>query len=253
MGPRSTLTQTDGHTGTMTTAPYETADYAARYDESYLFSGFNRDQTAYAVGLLGKIARRRPGLRWLDAACGTGYHLRAAPGRSSRTGVDRSVPMLDVARARPGRNVQFHLGDVRQLGWLGPFDLVTNFWYGYIHQPSLDAVLEFFDSMVEAVAPGGELLMDICNPAGTFDRVPWGAESCYGPELFSDALIWSYRGLHGSEYRNCIAPHPGLILDRVGPRFASYRWRYYPIPDAAPEWQRRALHLRGKIAGANHA
>ncbi len=105
--------------------PYDSADYAAHYDDVYLLSGVNAGQTAFELAMVSRIAERHPSCSWLDVGCGTGYHLRNAVGPDRRVGVDRAQAMLDVAISRPGRTAGFHRRDGRDLASLGRFDLVT--------------------------------------------------------------------------------------------------------------------------------
>ncbi|MDE0694913.1 MAG: class I SAM-dependent methyltransferase [Boseongicola sp.] len=230
---------------TKTDLPYDDPLYASGHDLVYHADPANAVHSRFELGMVAELARARPGLSWLDVACGTGFHLANAGGHMRRTGVDRSEAMLEVARRRPGHAATFHCRDARDLSGLGRFDLVTSFWYGYVHQESVDEVLRLLSSMAGAVAPGGDLLLGICDPASGLRKMPRAVDLPFGPGTMRiDAVVWSYSEGGKHEYRNCIAPHPELILETLAPRFEAHRWRDYPRSAARPRWQRGALHLR---------
>ena len=225
--------------------PYDDPEYAGGHDAAFHEDPANAAHSRFELEMVAELARERPGLSWLDVACGTGFHLGHAEGDMRRTGVDRSEAMLDVARRRAGHAAEFHCRDARDLSGLGRFDVVTSWWYGYVHQESVDEVLRLLAAMANAVAPGGDLLVGICDPAGLLRGVQHRLPSPIKPgELRIDAVVWSYSEGAGAEHRGCIAPHPELILETLAPRFEEFRWREYPVSDTAPRWRRCALHLR---------
>ena len=234
------------------TPPYDDPDSARGYDLANHSHPANAVHSRFELGMVAALERANPGLSWLDVACGTGFHLRNAAGHMRRVGVDRAEAMLDIARRSEGHSATYHLRDGRNLSGLGRFDLVTSFWYGYVHQESVDEVLGLFAAMAGAVAPGGDLLIGICDPAGLMRGVRHRLASPINGELRISAVVWDYAESSGGTYRNCIAPHPELILEMLGPRFEEFRWRDYPVSEAAPGWQRRALHLRRPTMRATH-
>lgn len=225
--------------------PYDDPAYARGHDAVFRADPANAAHSGFELAMVEELAHERPGLSWLDMACGSGFHLRKAGGHMRRVGVDRAEAMLDVARQRPGHDAAFHCRDARDLSGLGRFDLVTSWWYGYVHQESVDEALRLLAAMAGTVAPGGDLLVGICDPAGLLRGVRHRLPSPIRPdEMRIDAVVWSYFEGGGAEHRNCIALHPELILETLAPRFEEYRWREYPVSAAAPDWRRRALHLR---------
>src|SRR5260370_39956298 len=71
------------------------ANYAASYEEKFLFSNLTKSDSDYEVELLrGFLAS---GATWLDAACGTGYFLKQFP-EVEHAGFDLSPAM--IARGR---------------------------------------------------------------------------------------------------------------------------------------------------------
>ena len=80
------------------------------------------------------IRRHRPSPMHLDVACGTGLAM-SLPGFAS-TGVDISIPMLEVAKKHANRLVA---GDVRALPFRGAFGLVTCLYDSLNHLDDLSA------------------------------------------------------------------------------------------------------------------
>ena len=125
--------------GTGPDTPYDLPGYAEAYDAIYLTATQTAGHTRFEMDLVAKTCRKWRDPSWCDVACGTGLHLRQtqpaqAPATIIRTGVDRCEAMLAVARRRNGHDVTFHCRDARDMADLGRFDLVTGFWYGYLHQ-----------------------------------------------------------------------------------------------------------------------
>lgn len=233
--------------------PYDNPDGAFGHDSVCHADPAIAVHSRFELEMVAELARANPGLSWLDVACGSGFHLRNAGGHMRRVGVDRVEAMLEIARGRPGHAATFHCRDARDLSGLGRFDLVTSFWYGYVHQESADDVLLLLSAMARAVGPGGDLLIGICDPAGLLRGVRHRfASPIRHGERRIDAIVWGYSESGGHECRNCIAPHPELILETLAPRFEECRWRDYPVSEVAPGWRRRALHLRRPTPRATH-
>ncbi|HOJ67972.1 MAG TPA: class I SAM-dependent methyltransferase [Candidatus Hydrogenedentes bacterium] len=113
-----------------------------------------------------------PGQRVLDLACGTGLHARFfADHGASVTAVDLSEAMLRVARAirdHPAiRWVQGSMLDTPS----GPWDLVTCLGNSIALLASPDDVTRFFQRAADVLAPGGALLAQLLNGAGTAWRL----------------------------------------------------------------------------------
>ena len=132
------------------TFPYDRPGYAATHDGYYNLSTINLPHFALECATVERLVFGRDVHSWCDLACGTGLHLRSVKTRQPirRIGVDRSVSMLDEARSAchvdvDGLGIEFVEADVRCLPPDGAHDLVTAFWYGYIHQESLAEVRRF--------------------------------------------------------------------------------------------------------------
>jgi ubiquinone/menaquinone biosynthesis C-methylase UbiE len=99
------------------------------------------------------------GARAVDLGCGTGHHAAMLADRFDEVlGVDISMPMLDIARARRGRpNVRYELRDLRDVSpeQDGNFDLVFSAFTLH-HVPDLDEALVRIRSLL---ASGGRAVL----------------------------------------------------------------------------------------------
>ena len=114
----------------------------------------------------------RPGMRVLDAGCGTGDSTRLAAELVGPTGavvgVDRDPDVLAVARARADASVEFIEGDFRWTALPGPFDAVVG-RFVLTFQSDLVAALR---ALIAAVRPGGVLAFVEIDRTPTFVSMP---------------------------------------------------------------------------------
>ena len=105
----------------------------------------------------------------LDLACGTGMLSRALAPKAFRVhGVDRSAPMLAVARERCADHAKFsfELADIRSFHEPGPFDLVfcgSNSLNYLVEDGALEACLAHIE---RCMAPQSFLVFDVINELG---------------------------------------------------------------------------------------
>jgi SAM-dependent methyltransferase len=92
------------------------------------------------------IERYKPERTHLDVACGTGLAIESLRGFAS-TGVDLSLPMLEVARRRTSRVVA---ADVRALPLRGTFGLITCLYDSLNHLDELEAAFAQIRSCMDA-------------------------------------------------------------------------------------------------------
>ena len=122
---------------------------------------------------------------------------------------------------------------------LGTFDLVTHFWYGYVHQLTLDDVRKTLLSLAEITAENGFLLLGVCDPITWSKSVSHENTVPFENNLFIDSIIWSYEDpFTNTKYKDCIAPHPALIWKWLEPYFEKIQMVHYPKSEAAPNWER---------------
>src|SRR5918997_5404153 len=136
------------------------------------------EQTALALGLNGR--------RLLDAACGTGKSFLPLLRRGyDVTASDISPRMVAAARAK-APEAEVFVADIRTLGRIGSFDLVTclddsvNYLAG---DGDLDAALE---SLAANLAPRGVLVFDV-NTLATYRTTFARDMTQEGPGVF---LAW---------------------------------------------------------------
>lgn len=118
----------------------------------------NDQDTDEIVSLLGL----RPGEAVLDAPCGHGrISNRLAVRGFHVVGVDASAPLLQAAR-EAGANVDYRLGDLRELPVDGPFDAVVSWFtsFGYFDDDGNRQVLAEYRRVLR---PGGRLLLETQN------------------------------------------------------------------------------------------
>jgi SAM-dependent methyltransferase len=137
-----------------------------------------------------------PARRALDVCCGTGSLALALAHRGVEVmGIDRSQPMLAVARARLPASVELMRLDVLTDPWpQGPFDLVVSTGDSVNYFAELGG---FLAHAFTALAPGGRLGFDV-NSAHKLRNI--FADSVYA-ETFADyAYVWKNR--HSPETRS---------------------------------------------------
>ena len=87
-------------------------EYASAYEGRFIHSPVARSDSNFELDLLRGFLR--PGVSWLDVACGTGYFLSQFP-TTRRAGLDLSPSMLKLRKgANPG--VEFFQHDMRARG-----------------------------------------------------------------------------------------------------------------------------------------
>ncbi|MCC7052273.1 MAG: class I SAM-dependent methyltransferase [Gemmatimonadaceae bacterium] len=102
------------------------------------------------------------GARILDCPCGQGRHAHLlAEAGYDVTGLDYSLPLLRLARARgTGRRLRYKRGDMRALPaeWTGRFDAVLNLFtsFGFFDDAQDDA--RVIGEFARVLAPGGRLV-----------------------------------------------------------------------------------------------
>jgi SAM-dependent methyltransferase len=177
--------------GPATDAPY--GALAAVYDRWTADNDFDHwaadlDRRLRAAGL-------REGAAVVELCCGTGLVAERLAARGWRmTGVDRSAPMLDVARRRLGDRVDLVHADLAAPGAAaalgsGAFDaaICTFDSVNYFDDGGVAALLAVVG---EALRPGAPFVFDVNSAAklgGVF------ADSHYGDDLGEFAYVWRNR------------------------------------------------------------
>jgi ubiquinone/menaquinone biosynthesis methyltransferase len=146
------------------------ATIAERYDLITRVLSYGQDRRWKAQ--LVRLAAIAPEDRVLDLACGTGDILFSAVRARRVVGLDLTLRMLQLARARPrSSHVWLICGDMLALPFRsGDFDVVT-VGYGLRNVPDLPAAIR---EIHRVLAPGGRLLsLDFNRPRNRFVRTAY--------------------------------------------------------------------------------
>ncbi len=137
----------------------------------------------------------------LDLACGTGRtSLPLAVAGYALTGVDRSRPMLDRARAKAAAmevDAVFVEQDVCRLDVRGPFGLVTMTGNAFQEVLAEDDVRSLLAGVARHLRPGGAFVFDTRDPSpANLERAPgeqpWQTTRLPGGRTIVATVEWSY-------------------------------------------------------------
>jgi 2-polyprenyl-3-methyl-5-hydroxy-6-metoxy-1,4-benzoquinol methylase len=114
----------------------------------------------------------RPGVRWLDLACGTGAVAERAAASGARvTGVDLAPALIETARARAaegGLEIDYRVGDCEQLELDdASFDAVSS-TCGVMFAPDHEASAR---ELARVTRPGGRIALANWTPTGGLARM----------------------------------------------------------------------------------
>ena len=141
------------------------------------------------VGGLVRLAYRHglTGMRALDAGCGTGKSVMPLLARGFEvTACDQSPAMLEVAAAKAAAGVTLRCADLRRLGRLGEFDLITclDDVANYLTEP--DELTSALRGLARNLRPGGVLVFD-ANTLATYRSFFRETFAVEGPGL---VMLW---------------------------------------------------------------
>jgi ubiquinone/menaquinone biosynthesis C-methylase UbiE len=114
----------------------------------------------------------RPGMRWLDVACGTGAVAERAAARGAAvTGIDLAPALIDTASRRAadlGVTIDYRVGDCEQLELEdASFDAVSS-TCGVMFAPDHEATAR---ELARVTRPGGRLALANWTPTGGLARM----------------------------------------------------------------------------------
>jgi SAM-dependent methyltransferase len=149
--------------------------------QSYMFDSRRLGLAPAEVDEMIALLGLQSGCAVLDLCCGIGRHSLEFARRGFKvTGVDRTTPYLDQARASAAKEnlkIEFVLCDMREFSRPAAFDAALNFFtaFGYFENPADDAKVarNLFDSL----KPGGRLIVDMNGKelmAKKFRERDWG-------------------------------------------------------------------------------
>lgn len=222
---------------------YNNKEMVSSYEDRYINHPFVKDESAFELNLIESLTRKNKTSSWCDVACGTGYHLRNARGNYKRFGIDASSLMVESYKRKTKYKVEYHIEDLLSFKVNETYDLVTNFWFGYSHQETLDQVIKFFEKMTELTAKQGSIILSFHDQWSLFKKIPKDTPEPLGGIFSFNAIEWSYSEPNNPEcVYKCISPHTDLIVKTFAPYFYKHRIIDYPKHKG-----RRILLLEGKL------
>jgi SAM-dependent methyltransferase len=144
-------------------------DIEQAFNEDYLYfyeGMLGGEQSDRDAELLWSLLALERGAEVLDLACGHGRIANRLAARGARvTGLDATPLFLERARedaTERGVEVEYVLGDMRELPWEARFDVVLSWFtsFGYFDDDGNRAVLA---AAFRALRPGGRLVVDVNN------------------------------------------------------------------------------------------
>jgi SAM-dependent methyltransferase len=110
----------------------------------------------------------------LELACGTGSVACALAAQGCAvTGYDISEEMICVAREKAhaqGDLLRFHVGDLRDLGEIGPFDGAICLYDSFNYLLSLADVALALGQVHDVLSPGAVFIFDVCTERNSVDH-----------------------------------------------------------------------------------
>lgn len=193
------------------------ADYARIYRKLYIEDPQWRDKHALNLRIIRSLLGPRSS--WLDTCCGQAWHFSQVSGGGERTGIDISAAQLEVAR-RACPSARFIEADVLACDLAGArFDLVTNFWGSYSYLADLERIEAFLDRLIDWVAPGGALYLELITPEtlSAFNETEFAARA--GSRVIREDIGpgWSYQDPGGTH--ELLSPPRSFFRDRLAPWF----------------------------------
>jgi predicted TPR repeat methyltransferase len=202
-------------------------NYAAFYPSFYLgpWQQKHRLNAANLTAILSQTSRPAP--KWLDLACGQGWHFSQFPGQAQMVGLDLSAAQLARAR-RNGPHASFIRGNMAEAGFApASFDLVTNFWGGYCYLGSRARIASLWRSAVDWIAPEGALYVEVLlgEDLASFNRSHFAQRTGFTVSPRSDDYSeWSYQDSGGIHLMT--SPPLSQFLEIVSPAFRTVEARH---------------------------
>ena len=149
--------------------------------QNYMFDPRRLALTVAEVDQMIALFGLKSGAAVLDLCCGIGRHSIEFARRGFKvTGVDRTTPYLDQARASASKEnlkIEFVLSDMREFSRPAAFDAALNFFtaFGYFENAADDAKVA--RNLLESLKPGGRLIVDMNGKeimARKFRERDWG-------------------------------------------------------------------------------
>ncbi|MBO2448504.1 class I SAM-dependent methyltransferase [Actinomadura barringtoniae] len=147
-------------------------DAEGMFDDDYLyfFADALKERSDAETGVVWELLGLEPGQDVLDLCCGHGRIANRLAARGCRvTGLDATPLFLERARREAGAEVDYVLGDMRDLPYAERFDAVVCWFtsFGYFDDDGNRRVLE---QVHGALRPGGRFAVELINYTGLLAR-----------------------------------------------------------------------------------
>ena len=188
----------------------------------------------------------------VDIACGQGVLCRVLHGRGVRAvGVDAAPELIKAARERSGGEIEYHVGDARELSFLpiGRFDAAAC----VLAIQNIHPIRPVFEGVRRVLRPGGRFVVVMMHP-------------CFrGPK----ETAWGWDAERGVQFRRVdryLQPRKSPIVTHPGAAPDVYTWSFHkPIEayakalrqaglliDAIEEWPSHKTSAPGPRAAAEN-
>ena len=204
--------------------------YAAAYDQRFVHLPWAKAGVDFELSVIRDALR--PGHRWLDVGCGTGYVLSRLPD-VERAGLDISPAMLKQARAA-NPDIELHEGSFLDEWsvWEGSWDLLTCLWQPYHYVQSIWDVEKMVANMVRWTAQGGAILIAILDLEDVWPHtvVPYRHDpDVWGGTIAITGITWTWEEPGtGKVHRHSVAPHVEHFVELLAPDFETVEVLRYP-------------------------
>ncbi|WP_303309776.1 cyclopropane-fatty-acyl-phospholipid synthase family protein [Hymenobacter sp. BT730] len=151
--------------------PFDPEWFNTWFDSPYyhlLYRDRDQQEAEHFIDRLLEHLHPKPTHQLLDLGCGKGRHaIYLSQHGYEVTGVDLSPQSIAYARQFAHERLHFHVHDMRDPLPYGPFDFIFNLFtsFGYFENETENVVA--LRSAVQALKPGGKLVIDFMNTERT--------------------------------------------------------------------------------------
>jgi SAM-dependent methyltransferase len=203
-------------------------NYAASYETKFLTSPITAEDTAFEAHLLRELLK--PGIEWLDVACGTGYFLRQFP-NVRRTGLDLSPDMLALAR-RDNPGAQLFEQDYRlpKPKWTDRFGLVSCMWYSYTLADTISEICDVIANLARWTSRSGTCFVPLADPRMIArSNLPYDVVDGFAGRTIITGITWSFIEDNGEKvHAHLVTPQIEFMVEQFKRFFATVRIIRYP-------------------------
>jgi ubiquinone/menaquinone biosynthesis C-methylase UbiE len=226
-------------------------DVAAWYDALVGESGSEFHREVVIPGTL-RLMAAAAGESAIDVACGQGVLCRVLQSRGVKaTGVDAATELIKAARERGPQEIQYFVGDARDLSFIGPAKFEAAACVLAIQ--NIDPVRPVFEGVARVLKPGGRFVMVMMHPCFR------GAKE----------TSWEWDERRNVQYRRVdryLIPRKTPIVTHPGSDPGGYTWTFHRplqvyvkslrqagfVLDAMEEWASHKMSTSGPRAAAEN-